>query len=53
MCLNVQLAMVNPRRQVIHKLRAAQFVDKVGRERIFLTIGDAINACGSAKFVGP
>ncbi|KAI9106676.1 hypothetical protein K1719_022204 [Acacia pycnantha] len=49
----IELAVVNPRKQVIHKLKVAQFVVKIGQQRVFLTVGDAVDAYASAKFVAP
>ncbi|XP_038717116.1 low affinity sulfate transporter 3-like [Tripterygium wilfordii] len=51
----IQLALANPRRQVIHKLKLSKFVDRIGAGMIFLTVGDAVDAClglgtGSASF---
>ncbi|RDY13762.1 Low affinity sulfate transporter 3, partial [Mucuna pruriens] len=40
----VELAMVNPRWLVIHKLKLAHFVDKIGKEWVFLTVGEAVDA---------
>lgn len=37
--------MANPRWQVIHRLKLAKLVDKIGGERIFLTVGEAVDAC--------
>ncbi|XP_068636754.1 low affinity sulfate transporter 3-like [Aristolochia californica] len=46
----VELAMANPRWQVIHKLKLANFVEKISSEWIFLTVEEAVNAClGSNK----
>lgn len=45
-----QLAMANPRLQVIHKLKLGKFVDKIGRGWIFLTIGEAVDACLGSNF---
>ncbi|KAJ7965667.1 putative Sulfate transporter [Quillaja saponaria] len=45
----MELAMVNPRWQVIHKLKLAEFVDKIGRGWVFLTVGEAVEACLSSK----
>ncbi|XP_068641606.1 low affinity sulfate transporter 3-like [Aristolochia californica] len=46
----LELAMANPRWQVIHKLKLANFVEKIGSEWIFLTVAEAVNAClGSNK----
>ncbi|XP_057442129.1 low affinity sulfate transporter 3-like [Lotus japonicus] len=46
----VQLAIVNPRWLVIHKLKLAHFVDKIGKEWIFLTVAEAVDGCVSSKF---
>ncbi|KAJ6678009.1 SULFATE TRANSPORTER [Salix viminalis] len=43
-----ELAITNPNWQVIHKLRVANFVTKIGG-RVFLTIGEAEEACLGAK----
>ncbi|KAF7816936.1 low affinity sulfate transporter 3-like [Senna tora] len=45
----VQFAMVNPRWVVIHKLKVAQLVDKIGKEWVFLTVTEAVDACLSSK----
>ncbi|XWS15046.1 hypothetical protein CRYUN_Cryun35bG0060700 [Craigia yunnanensis] len=47
--LGIKLAMVNLRWQVIHKLKLAKFVEKVGAEWIFLSVGDAVDACLASK----
>ncbi|KAA8530891.1 hypothetical protein F0562_005650 [Nyssa sinensis] len=39
----MELAIANPRWQVIHKLKLANFVDKIGG-MVFLTVGEAMNA---------
>ncbi|KAE9605897.1 putative SLC26A/SulP transporter [Lupinus albus] len=49
----VELAMINPRWLVIHKLKLAHFVDKIGKQWIFLTVGEAVDACISSKFASP
>ncbi|XP_020229921.1 low affinity sulfate transporter 3 [Cajanus cajan] len=49
----VQLAMVNPRWLVIQKLKVAHFVDKIGKEWVFLTVAEAVDACLSSKFPDP
>lgn len=41
----IELAVANPRWQVIHRLKLAKLVDKIGGERIFLTVGEAVDAC--------
>ncbi|KAK7311144.1 hypothetical protein RJT34_09078 [Clitoria ternatea] len=46
----VKLAIANPRWQVIHKLRLANFVSKIGG-RIFLSVGEAVDACLGVKLV--
>lgn len=45
----IQLAMANPRWQVIHKLKLSKFVDKIGRGWVFLTVGEALDACLAFK----
>ncbi|XP_061365324.1 low affinity sulfate transporter 3-like isoform X1 [Gastrolobium bilobum] len=49
----VELALVNPRWLVIHKLKVAHFVDKIGKEWVFLTVAEAVDACLSSKFADP
>ncbi|XP_058767115.1 early nodulin-70-like [Vicia villosa] len=44
----VTLSIANPRWQVIHKLRLANFVTEIGG-RVFLSVGEAIDAILSAK----
>lgn len=39
---SLQLAIANPRWQVIHKLRLANFVGKIGG-RVYLTVGEAMD----------
>ncbi|KAK7379455.1 hypothetical protein VNO80_04916 [Phaseolus coccineus] len=46
----VTLAIANPRWHVIHKLRLANFVSKIGG-RVFLSVGDAVDACVATKMV--
>ncbi|RRT65823.1 hypothetical protein BHM03_00032861 [Ensete ventricosum] len=47
---SVQLAVVNPGWQVIHKMKLARLVDMIGGAWIFLTVGEAVEAClGAAK----
>jgi len=45
--------MVNPRWVVIWKLKVAQFVDKIGKKWVFLTVGEAVDACLSSKLPEP
>ncbi|XVE60443.1 hypothetical protein DITRI_Ditri05aG0129000 [Diplodiscus trichospermus] len=47
--LSIKLAVVNLRWQVIHKLKLAKFVEKIGAEWIFLTVGEAVDACLASK----
>ncbi|KAK7282786.1 hypothetical protein RIF29_11844 [Crotalaria pallida] len=49
----IELAMVNPRWLVIHKLKLAHFVEKIGKEFVFLTVAEAVDACLSSKFPNP
>lgn len=44
----VEMAIVNPKWQVTHKLRLAKWMSKIGG-KAFLTIQDAIDACPNAK----
>ncbi|TKY47640.1 Early nodulin-70 [Spatholobus suberectus] len=46
----VKLAIANPRWHVIHKLRLANFVSKI-EGRVFLSVGEAIDACLGTKMV--
>ncbi|KAK9272371.1 hypothetical protein L1049_002742 [Liquidambar formosana] len=46
--VGIELAIANPRWQVIHKLRLAEFVREV-RGRVFLTVGEAVDACLSTR----
>lgn len=48
----MQLALANPRWHVIHKLRLASFLKKI-EGRVFLTIGEAIEACLTSKNMLP
>ncbi|KAF3780318.1 Low affinity sulfate transporter 3 [Nymphaea thermarum] len=45
----LQLALANPGWEVIHKLKLAKVVDKVGGEWIFLSVAEAVDACFSTK----
>lgn len=45
----LQLAIANPGWQVIHKMKLARLVDKIGETWIFLTVGEAVEACSGAK----
>ncbi|KAF2284080.1 hypothetical protein GH714_018863 [Hevea brasiliensis] len=46
-CLE-ELPITNPRWQVIHKLKLANFVGKLG-ERVYLSVGEAVDACLNPK----
>ncbi|XP_076889774.1 low affinity sulfate transporter 3-like [Bidens hawaiensis] len=47
---NVHLAIANPRWKVIHKLKIAGLVEKfVASDCIFLTVGEAVDACLTSK----
>ncbi|CAI9301810.1 unnamed protein product [Lactuca saligna] len=48
---NIHLAITNPRWKVIHKLKLAGFVDKVGTNCIFLTVNEAVDACLSSRSI--
>lgn len=45
----IELAVVNPRSEVIQKLKLAKFVDMIGREWIFLSVAEAVDACLTSK----
>ncbi|KAE9609022.1 hypothetical protein Lal_00020356 [Lupinus albus] len=49
----IQLAVVNPRWLLIHKLKLAHFVEKIGKELVFLTVAEAVDACLASKFSIP
>ncbi|KAK9269574.1 hypothetical protein L1049_001350 [Liquidambar formosana] len=42
--IGIKLALVNPRIEVMEKLIVSKFIDKIGKESVFLSIEDAINA---------
>ncbi|KAF5450841.1 hypothetical protein F2P56_031158 [Juglans regia] len=46
-----EFALANPRMQVIHKLKVAKFVEKVGRGWVFLSVCEAVDACLGSKSV--
>ncbi|VVA13755.1 PREDICTED: sulfate [Prunus dulcis] len=48
----IELAMANPRWQVIHRLKVAKLLDIIGGERVFLTVGEAVDACLNPKVAG-
>ncbi|XP_060961637.1 low affinity sulfate transporter 3 [Cannabis sativa] len=47
----IGLAVANPKWQVIHKLKLAKFIDKIGKERIFMTVGEAVEGCLGSRLV--
>ncbi|XP_010552756.1 PREDICTED: sulfate transporter 3.1 isoform X1 [Tarenaya hassleriana] len=42
----LKLALANPKGEVMKKLTKSKFVDKMGEEWIFMTVGEAVEACG-------
>lgn len=40
----IQVSFVNPRMEVMEKLMASKFVEKVGKESFFLSLDDAVAA---------
>lgn len=47
----IQLAMANPRWQVIHKLKLSKFVERIGKGWVFLTVNEAVDACLQSKII--
>ncbi|RLN39593.1 low affinity sulfate transporter 3-like isoform X1 [Panicum miliaceum] len=45
----IQMAIASPGWQVIHKMKLAQLVDGIGENWIFLTVGEAVEACLTNK----
>nr|XP_043623888.1 probable sulfate transporter 3.5 isoform X2 [Erigeron canadensis] len=41
----IKVVIVNPRLEVMEKLIVTKFIDKIGKERVFLSIEDAIEGC--------
>ncbi|XP_021606344.1 sulfate transporter 3.1 isoform X1 [Manihot esculenta] len=41
----LKLVLANPRSEVIKKLEKAKFIEKIGQEWIYLTVGEAVAAC--------
>ncbi|KAM0020729.1 putative SLC26A/SulP transporter, STAS domain, sulfate anion transporter, STAS domain superfamily [Helianthus debilis subsp. tardiflorus] len=41
----IKAVIVNPRLEVMEKLTLTHFIDKIGKERVFLSIEDAIEGC--------
>nr|DAD40269.1 TPA_asm: hypothetical protein HUJ06_014592 [Nelumbo nucifera] len=47
----IELAIANPCWHVIHKLKLAKFVDKIGGRSLFLTIGEAVDTCLGSNMI--
>lgn len=45
----LQLAVANPRWNVIHKLKVAKFVDKIGGDKVFLSVAEAVDGSLASK----
>ncbi|KAL1540536.1 Low affinity sulfate transporter 3 [Salvia divinorum] len=45
----IELAVANPRWEMINKMKAAKFVEKMGADWIFLSVGDAVEAMASLR----
>lgn len=41
----LKLVLVNPGAEVMKKLYKSEFLEKIGQEWIFLTVGEAVGAC--------
>ncbi|KAI6689349.1 hypothetical protein NL676_026177 [Syzygium grande] len=49
--VGLEVAMANIRWQVLHKLKLANFLDRIGKERVFLSVGEAVKySCLSSEF---
>lgn len=52
--VGLEVAMANIRWQVIHKLKVANFLDRIGKERVFLSVREAVEySCLYSKFTSP
>ncbi|XP_047341478.1 low affinity sulfate transporter 3-like [Impatiens glandulifera] len=49
--LDIKLVIANPRQEVIHRLKLAKFVDKIGDTSVFLTVNEAVGACFEHKMI--
>ncbi|CAN6290350.1 unnamed protein product [Urochloa humidicola] len=47
----IQMAIASPGWQVIHKMKVARLIDGTGEAWIFLTVGEAVEACLTSKKV--
>lgn len=45
----IQMAVASPGWQVIHKMKLARLVNEIGEDWIFLTVGEAVEACLANK----
>lgn len=50
LCSNtyLQMVMASPGWQAVQKMKLARLVDRIGEDWIFLTVGEAVEACLSA-----
>ncbi|AED92729.1 unnamed protein product [Arabidopsis thaliana] len=42
---NIKMVIINPRFEVLEKMMLSHFVEKIGKEYMFLSIDDAVQAC--------
>eukprot|EP00249_Psilotum_nudum_P023890 c29018_g2_i2 orf=213-734(+) len=47
---NIQLALANPGRVIIQKLEAGGFMESLGREWLFINVGEAIAKCSQSTY---
>ncbi|XP_048326472.2 probable sulfate transporter 3.5 [Ziziphus jujuba] len=41
----IKVAIINPNLKVMEKLIASHFIDKIGKENVYLSVGDAVDCC--------
>ncbi|KAF7120385.1 hypothetical protein RHSIM_Rhsim13G0027800 [Rhododendron simsii] len=46
----LKLFLANPRGEVIEKLNKSKLIEAIGQKRIYLTVGDAVEACNSMLY---
>ncbi|KAH9690855.1 Sulfate transporter 2.2 [Citrus sinensis] len=46
----IELVMASPRWQVIHKLKSAKLLDRIGKGCVYLSVAEAMEACLTSKF---
>lgn len=46
----MELVMASPRWQVIHKLKSAKLLDRIGKGCVYLSVAEAMEACLASKF---